>query len=121
MRKSRGPIVIRGSSKTETSVQAAERLKHLHVWMLRQDTTADKLKSHLASIDAETAAKCTIEQLKPRGDYASFKVGVLEPSFERFMSMESWPQGVCLKEWRNNFRRFSRPSDPPQRTKQDTK
>ncbi|CAG4992174.1 unnamed protein product [Colias eurytheme] len=105
--KNKRKNVMRGSAAPGNSlIEASERWKYYHLYYVKAGTLADKITEHLnnaCSID-----NCTVEALKSRGNYASFKVGVLAKQSHLFMDVNKWPEDVCIKPWRNN--NFRKPS-----------
>lgn len=85
-----------------TQLEACERWRYLHLYFIKESTTGDQVSSHLASISGTNV--CTAEVLKARGHYASFKLGVPSQLADKIMLPENWPENVCIKPWRQNFR-----------------
>ncbi|XP_063390040.1 uncharacterized protein LOC134675641 [Cydia fagiglandana] len=95
--------VCRGTAPPGTTVlSAAERLQQLHLCYVQEGTTAEQVREHLNTICESDL--CTVESLKPRGNYSSFKLGVPSKFSELVLSANNWAQGICVKYWRQNFR-----------------
>ncbi|XP_028167839.1 uncharacterized protein LOC114358153 isoform X2 [Ostrinia furnacalis] len=97
------PGVLRGTAVPgATSLCAAERWRYLHLYYVQEGTTVEQVRTHLKSIcDSDI---CTVEALKPRGRYASFKLGVPAKYAENVMSSNNWAEDICVKPWRQSFR-----------------
>lgn len=101
--------VVRGTAVAtpgQSHLEAAERRRYLHLYFVKIGTTAEKVQAHLRSIC--NGADCTIETLKPRGDYASFKLGVPICHVDNALSPANWAADICIKPWQQRFRRQSR-------------
>lgn len=95
--------VLRGTAVPgTTSLCAAERWKYLHLYYVQEGTSEEQVRDHLQSICGSDT--CTVETLKSRGRYASFKLGVTARNAENVMSSKNWAEGICVKPWRQNFR-----------------
>lgn len=102
--------IVRGSAKVSGSLPqlvAAEQLRYIHLYYVQMGTTVQKVKDYIISItDAEIF--CSVEPLRARGHYASFKIGVPSKLYDSVMTAEMWPEDVCIKPWTHNFRQQSR-------------
>lgn len=97
------PGLLRGTAAPgSTMLHAAERRRYLHLYYVREGTTVEQVREHLNSICGSD--ECTVEKLKSRGHYASFKLGVPVKQAENIMSSENWAEDICIKPWRQNFR-----------------
>lgn len=95
--------VIRGSATSGlTQLEAAERVRYMHLYYVKVDTTEEQVLDHLKSI--VNSEEYTVECLKARGNYSSFKLGVPSRLENCVMSSEHWPENICIKPWRQNFR-----------------
>ncbi|CAG4989997.1 unnamed protein product [Colias eurytheme] len=95
--------VLRGTAAPgATMLHAAERRRYLHLFYVREGTTEEQVRAHLVNICGEDV--CTVEALKPRGHYASFKLDVPSKLSESVMAPSNWAQDICIKPWRQNFR-----------------
>lgn len=78
-----------------TSLKAVERRRFIHLWNMvsgRED-----VKQHLAKICP--SGECTVEELKSKGDYKSYKISIPEVHFEKCFVAEAWPDNARLKIW----------------------
>lgn len=91
------------SSSSPTSLSAAERKTYLHLYYVKLGTTVDEVLEYLRYVCSD--AICTAETLKARGDYASFKLCVPTKHLDKYLCAETWPEDVCVKLWRNGFRK----------------
>lgn len=95
--------VRRGTaSPGSTLLQASERWRYLHLFYVQEGTTVDQVQAHLRSICGSDV--CTVDVLKSRGRYASFKLGVPSKYAESCMLPTNWAEDICVKPWRQNFR-----------------
>lgn len=95
--------VRRGTAVPGTTLlQASERWTYLHLYYVQEGTTTEQVRNHLKAICSIDV--CTVEGLKPRGRYASFKLGVPAKCADSAMSSANWAQDICIKPWRQNFR-----------------
>lgn len=97
------PGVLRGTAAPgSTLLHAAERRRYLHLYYVREGTTDEQVRQHLTSICG--SGECTVEKLKSRGLYSSFKLGVPLKHADNIMSSDNWAEDICVKPWRQNFR-----------------
>jgi hypothetical protein len=97
------PGVLRGTAGPgATSLRAAERRSFLHLFYIQEGTTAEQVRAHLSKIC--NGDVCTVEELKARGNYASFKIAVPTKLVESVMCAGNWAEGICVRPWRHNFR-----------------
>lgn len=96
--KSRRPVSIQGAAgPSVTSLRAVEARKYLHLWNM--ESTADEIRSYLHTLcDTDS---CTIDELTPKGNYKSFKIGVPTACYERCYSADVWPVNARIKPWIN--------------------
>lgn len=96
--------VARGTAAPGTTeLEAAERKCYLHLYYLKSGTSVEQVTKHLLNICPRD--NCLVEQLKPRGDYASFKLTVPFKHMNIYMSPEHWAEDVHIKPWRSGFRK----------------
>lgn len=101
--------VLRGTAAPGTTcLEAAERWKYLHLYYVKKGTTDAQVADHLKVVCDEDT--CTVEALKSRGNYSSFKVGAPSRLVETVLDSRNWAADICIKPWRQNFRR-SRDAD----------
>ncbi|KAI5640060.1 hypothetical protein NE865_07474 [Phthorimaea operculella] len=95
--------VMRGTAPPELSIiEAAERQRYIHLCYVKAGTTDEQVRSYLVSIC--NSDKCTVQALRARGDYASFKLGVPSHLFDTVMAPSNWAKDICIKPWSQNFR-----------------
>lgn len=95
--------VLRGTAAPgTTNLEASERWRYLHLFYVKQGTSEGQVRDHLITICGTDV--CTVDVLKPRGKYASFKLGVPSKLAELVMAPQSWAEDICVKPWRRNFR-----------------
>lgn len=85
-----------------TLLHAAERKAFLHLFYVKEGTTEDQVRAHLQTVCGEDVS--TVEALRSRGSYASFKIGVPCRLADLVMLPNNWAEGICIKAWRQNFR-----------------
>lgn len=104
-RRSRAPRnVVRGVAEKGT-LEAAERWSYYHLYYVKEGTSDKAIFSHLENLCA--SERCTVETLKSRGQYSSFKIGVLSKYSDKVLDEKNWPQNICIKVWRNGFRKHT--------------
>lgn len=97
------PGVLRGTAAPgSTLLRASQRWSYLHLYYVQEGTTAEEVRNYLKTICGDDV--CTVDVLKSRGRYASFKLGVPLKYAEKIMSSENWAEDICVKPWRQNFR-----------------
>lgn len=85
-----------------TQLEASERSLYIHAYYLKIGTTDDRVRAHLEVVCGEDV--CTVETLKARGNYASFKLTVPSRYAEKVMDPGNWAKDIALKPWRQLFR-----------------
>lgn len=85
-----------------TQLEASERLRYIHVYYLKIGTTDERVRAHLEVVCGEDV--CTVETLKAKGNYASFKLTVPSRYAERVMDPSNWAKDIAVKPWRQLFR-----------------
>lgn len=99
------PGVLRGSAAPgATLLSAAEKRTYLHLYYVKVGTTVEQVNAHLKEICGGDV--CTVEALKARGNYASFKLAVPPGLTDHILSPENWAVDICVKPWRQYFRNF---------------
>lgn len=78
-----------------TSLRAVERRKHLHLWNM--ESGLDEIRDYLRSLCPN--GTCTVEELKPKGDYKSYKIGVPDIYYDKCFSVDIWPDNARVKPW----------------------
>ncbi|KAL4715564.1 hypothetical protein ACJJTC_009190 [Scirpophaga incertulas] len=108
-KRSRAPVpsVLRGTAAPgSTQLQASETRR-----LVQEGTTSEQVRNHLRSIcDGDI---CTVDELKSRGRYASFKLEVPSKNVDSVMSSENWAENICVKPWRQNFRAKAKSAPSP--------
>ncbi|KAJ8735942.1 hypothetical protein PYW07_007562 [Mythimna separata] len=95
--------VLRGTAAPgATKLEASERWRYLHLFYVKQGTSDSQVRDHLTTICGTDV--CTVEVLKSRGKYASFKLGVPSKLAAQVVAPENWAEDICVKPWRRNFR-----------------
>ncbi|KAL0810546.1 hypothetical protein ABMA28_010666 [Loxostege sticticalis] len=99
----RASRVTRGTaSPGSTQLEPSERRRYVHLFYVKVGTTEAQVREHLTSVFG--ADVCTVEVLRPRGNYASFKLSVPSKLADTVMSPSNWAEDICVKPWRQNFR-----------------
>lgn len=88
-----------------TTLKAVEYRKYIHLWNMFSG--AEDVREYLQSLCPD--GSCTVEELKSKGDYRSYKLGVPVAFFDKCMSADVWPENARVKMW---F--FRKPSNKPQ-------
>lgn len=78
-----------------TFLKAMEPRKRIHLWNMESE--AGDILRYLQILCP--GVKCSIEELKARGDYKSYKITVPEEFYERCVSPEVWPTNARVKPW----------------------
>lgn len=86
-----------------TSLRAVEPRQYMHLWNML--SSADEVKQYLMELFPQKA--CTVEELKTKNNYRSYKIGVPEECFDRCFSVEVWPENARVKKWVNYRKRGS--------------
>lgn len=87
---------IRGTAGPDvTMLKAVAFRKYIHLWNMI--SCGDDIQAYLQKLFPDVT--CTVEELKSRGDYKSFKVGIPPECYERCMSPETWPTNARVKDW----------------------
>ena len=94
--------VLKGTAAPDsTLLRAADRKSYLHLYYVQSGTTVEQVLVHLNSVCGGEV--CSVDALKARGDYASFKLGIPKRLHDRVMSPSTWAEGIHIKPWRTNF------------------
>lgn len=89
-----------------TSLKAVEQRKFIHLWNMISEE--HEIYAYLQTLCP--GKTCTVEELKPRGDYKSFKIGVPPELFDKCLSPDCWPDNARVRTW--FFRRAQRTQKP---------
>lgn len=84
-------------------LSAAEKKSYLHLYYVLTGTSTEQVMAHLLNICP--GDNCSVEALKSRGDYASFKLTVASKNTDKYLSPEHWAEDVHIKPWRSGFRK----------------
>lgn len=88
---------IRGTAGPDTTtLKAVDPRKYLHLWNMASET--DEVLAYMHKICSKET--CSVEKLKSRGNYKSYKIGIPEADFDKCLSPELWPTNARIKEWR---------------------
>lgn len=92
--------INRGGNTEIKALKVVERKKYLHVWRLEKSTSEESLKEHVKGV-LGVDAEISVEKVKQKTerDYASFRVGVNEGSFDKICNPDMWPLNVEYSEW----------------------
>lgn len=90
-----------------TSLVAVEHRKHIHLWNMVSGI--DDVRAYVQTLCP--GATCTVEELKPRGDYKSYKIGVPAAHIDTYLSPHVWPENARVKVWFFRGRRGSGQQD----------
>ncbi|CAG4983536.1 unnamed protein product [Colias eurytheme] len=91
----RPPSLCGAAGPNVTSLKAVEPRKYLHLWNM--ESSADEIRDYLRHLCP--VGNCTVEELRPRGDYKSYKLGVPVAYFDSCLSTEVWPVNARIKTW----------------------
>lgn len=76
-----------------TSLKAVEYRKYIHLWNMVSG--ADEVKEYLQTLCPN--GTCTVEELKSKGDYKSYKLGVPAAVYDKCLSANAWPENARVK------------------------
>lgn len=90
--------VKRGQNTNTITIKATERKKHLHIWRLHPETSAEALSKYVENI---CGTDVVVEKInhKTKRDYASFRVTVPESVYKKLCQPEVWPVNTEFTEW----------------------
>lgn len=78
-----------------TSLKAVEPRKFIHLWNMMSGV--DDIRNYLQKLCG--TENCTVDELKPRGNYKSYKIGVPEEFYKTCISIDTWPINARVKAW----------------------
>lgn len=78
-----------------TPLRAVEYRKYIHLWNMASGV--EDVRAFLQSLCPNTT--CTVDELKPKGEYKSFKIGVPPALFETCLSADLWPDNARVRPW----------------------
>lgn len=104
--RKRKTVIIHGSSNENTSIKAATRYVHYHVFRLDPKLTREDLEKYLNDMKFEDV-KCIKITSKHPDEYSSFKVTVPARFEDLISSPTTWPKDTCVNRflahlWREN-------------------
>lgn len=93
-----------------TPLRAVEYRKYIHLWNMLSGV--DEIRAYLKSLNP--GVTCIVEELKPKGEYKSYKIGVPPALFDQLLSDSVWPDNARIRPWlfrkpRSNGSQQSRP------------
>lgn len=92
----RRPISLCGTAgPAVTTLKAVEARRYIHLWNMQ--STAEEVRDYLMKLCSTES--CTVEELTPRGNYKSYKLGVPAVHFNTCMSTDVWPANSRIKTW----------------------
>lgn len=105
VRRSRRPPSLCGTAGPSiTTLKAVEPRSYIHLWNM--ESNADDVSEYLRHLCP--AANCTVQELTPKGNYKSYKIGVPDLYRDKCLSIEVWPVNARIKAW-VNYRPQSQP------------
>lgn len=104
VKRKRTRVTCGSATPGMSQLEASQRIRHLHLYFVKAGTAVEQIRLHLNTV-CNSNEVLSIESLKARGNYASFKLTVTCGSAEKVMAPETWPQGVCIKPWTLPFRK----------------
>lgn len=78
-----------------TTLQAVERRRYFHLWNMRSGL--EDVQAYLQQVCAPETG--TVDELTPRGDYKSYKIGVPADLYDKCFSVNMWPENARVKSW----------------------
>lgn len=78
-----------------TTLKAVEYRKHIHLWNMVSG--AEEVREYLLNLCPNVV--CTVEELKPKGNYKSYKIGVPVAHYEKCLAADVWPENARVKAW----------------------
>lgn len=94
--KYRKPISLCGIAGPDiTTLRAVEPRKYLHLWNM--ESSADEIRDYLRQLCP--TGTCTVDELRARGSYKSFRIGVPVIYYEQCLSVDVWPVNARLNTW----------------------
>lgn len=94
-RKKRFSSVLCTGGPGVTALRAVEYRKYIHLWNMVSGP--DEISAYLKSLFPENA--CTVDELKPKGEYRSYKIGVPAAQYESCLSAAVWPANARVRPW----------------------
>lgn len=95
-KKARRPVSLHCTAgPSVTKLKAVERRKHFHLWNMVSG--AEEIRTYLQELCSPGSG--TVEELKPKGQYKSYKIGVPVDLYEKCYSIDMWPDNARVKPW----------------------
>lgn len=82
-------------SPTAISLKAVERRRFIHLWNMVSGL--EEVRAYVKELCP--TGTCIVEELNPKGDYKSYKIGIPDAHYEKFFTAEAWPDNARLKAW----------------------
>ncbi|XP_072947673.1 uncharacterized protein [Epargyreus clarus] len=115
-KQSRRPVSLQGAAGPNiTTLKAVQMRRFLHLWNM--ESNINEIREYLRIICGSDI--CTVEELVPKGNYRSFKIGVPIEKFDICYSTEAWPLNARLKIWINYKKSTPRRKIPSTATTSD--
>lgn len=95
-RRTQRPASLCGTADSKkTTLKAVEPRRYIHLWNMESD--ADDVRDYLRELCP--VGTCTVQELTPRGDYKSYKIGVPVAYYDVCFTTEVWPVNARIKNW----------------------
>lgn len=78
-----------------TTLKAVEYRKYIHLWNMASGV--DEIRAYMQILGP--GKTCTVEELKSKGEYKSYKIGVPQELYDKCLSAEVWPKNARVKAW----------------------
>jgi hypothetical protein len=78
-----------------TTLRAVEVRKYIHLWNMV--SSADEVREYLQQLCERST--CTVEELRSKGEYKSYKLGVPVAYYDKCLSADVWPDNARVKMW----------------------
>lgn len=78
-----------------TTLLAVEHRKHIHLWNMVSGV--EDIRAYMQTLCPN--GTCTVDELKPKGEYKSYKIGVPAKFIDKCLSPEVWPENARVKMW----------------------
>lgn len=87
-------VTVRGNQKCDRKLTQDKLF--FHCYPLHPDTTSDDVLSYLNHL---LKAAYTVDKIKSKGDYSSFKISMPQSAVPEVLKAEHWPSRCYIKEW----------------------
>lgn len=98
---------------TKISLKAVEYRKFIHLWNMVSGV--EEVKEYLKELCP--GDNFTVEELRAKGDYKSYKIGIPDAHFDRCFTVDAWPDNARLKVWMPFRGPYTVPGQEQRRTK----